>query len=169
VIGLASKLLPGLSVLAIPLAVLSACSNDNPPSSASKATAPASEGVTVEARKVDGLKTVLVDSKGFTLYVLVPEKKTAFSAVQWTCTGECVKSWRPLTVPAGATPAPGHGLSASLLSSAKRPEGTVQVTYNGFPLYTFKGDNSPGEANGLDQRNGWYLISPSGAVGPPEK
>jgi Secreted repeat of unknown function len=75
----------------------------------------------------------------------------------------------PATVAAGASPEPGHGLSASLLSSAKRPEGTTQVTYNGLPLYTFKGDNSPGEAKGLDQRNGWYLISSSGAVGPPEK
>ena len=44
----------------------------------------------------------------------------------------------------GAAPS-GEGVS---LGTVKRPEGTVQVTYKGTPLYTFTGDQQPGETKG---------------------
>jgi predicted lipoprotein with Yx(FWY)xxD motif len=83
--------------------------------------------------------TVLVDSQGMTLYHLSGEQNGKFICTSSTCVGV----WHPLTVAAGTTPA---GVSA--LATVKRPDGTVQVTYKGTPLYTFAQDTSPGQANG---------------------
>ena len=37
-----------------------------------------------------------------------------------------------------------------MLGTTKRKDGTIQVTYDGQPLYTYVGDKKPGEANGND-------------------
>ena len=49
----------------------------------------------------------------------------------------------PLTV-TGAKPAAGPGLDASKLGTHKRPDGLVQVTYNGFALYRYEYDTEWG-------------------------
>ena len=35
------------------------------------------------------------------------------------------------------------------LGTITRDDGTLQVTYNGLPLYFFKNDKAPGDANGI--------------------
>jgi predicted lipoprotein with Yx(FWY)xxD motif len=57
---------------------------------------------------------------------------------------------------------PGTGLDPSLIGSITRDDGTVQITYNGWPLYTYTQDVSPGDTNGQGKSDQWYLISPSG-------
>ena len=84
--------------------------------------------------------TILVDAQGMTLYHLSGEQNGKF-----ICTSSgCVQVWHPLTVQAGSTPS---GTVGSL-ATVKRPDGTVQVTYQGLPLYTFAQDTAPGQANG---------------------
>ena len=83
-------------------------------------------------------RTVLANTKGFTLYSLSVEPNGKF-----ICTGTCLSIWHPLTVAAGVTP---KGPVA--LGTVKRPEGTTQVTYKGLPLYTFNGDKAPGQTKG---------------------
>jgi predicted lipoprotein with Yx(FWY)xxD motif len=84
--------------------------------------------------------TVLVDSQGMTLYHLSGEQNGKF-----ICTSAaCLQVWHPLTAPAGATPSG----SVGSLSTVKRSDGSVQVTYKGTPLYTFAQDKQAGEANG---------------------
>jgi predicted lipoprotein with Yx(FWY)xxD motif len=84
--------------------------------------------------------TVLVDSQGMTLYHLSGEQNGKF-----ICTSTaCLQVWHPLTAPAGATPSG----SVGSLSTVKRSDGSVQVTYKGAPLYTFAQDTQAGEANG---------------------
>lgn len=51
-------------------------------------------------------------------------------------------------------PAVGAGLSAS--DFGVTPKG--QSTYDGLPLYTFKNDTMPGEANG--ESNAWPVAKP---------
>ena len=63
------------------------------------------------------------------------------------------------------SPTIGTGANASLTSTTSRPGGTKQVTYNGHPLYLFKGDSNPGDTNGqgLNAFGGsWYALSPAG-------
>jgi predicted lipoprotein with Yx(FWY)xxD motif len=55
----------------------------------------------------------------------------------------CTSIWHPLTVAAGVVPK-----GPVKLGTVKRPEGTVQVTYRGRPLYTFGGDKKAGQTKG---------------------
>jgi predicted lipoprotein with Yx(FWY)xxD motif len=83
--------------------------------------------------------TVLVTSKGRTLYSLSAERKGRFICVDMTC----LSFWHPLVVPAGATPTGSPGLG-----TVRRPDGRRQVTFHGGPLYTFSGDHARGDAKG---------------------
>jgi predicted lipoprotein with Yx(FWY)xxD motif len=56
----------------------------------------------------------------------------------------------------------GEGVDDSLLSTITRDDGTIQVTYNGWPLYLYSGDSLPGDQNGVRVESNWVLISPSG-------
>jgi len=49
-----------------------------------------------------------------------------------------------------------------------RPDGTRQVTVNGWPLYYFAGDLKPGDANGDGVNNNWYVIRLNGFPDEPE-
>ena len=40
----------------------------------------------------------------------------------------------------------------------KRPEGTLQVSFDGMPLYTFAGDSRPGQANGQGIGGVWFAV-----------
>lgn len=112
----------------------------------------------VSAAKVGDLGTILVTAKGMTLYDFHKDKggKSA-------CYDACAGAWPPLLTE-GNPQAQGPA-DRSMLGTTKRKDGTVQVTYNGWPLYTYVGDQKPGEANGndIDQFGGeWYALQPNG-------
>jgi predicted lipoprotein with Yx(FWY)xxD motif len=104
------------------------------------------------------LGMVLVDSKGFVLYDFHKDKGTTSA-----CYGQCAEVWPPLLTEGG--PKPSNGASASMLGTTKRKDGTIQVTYNGHPLYTYVADKKPGEANGNDFSSfgaQWYALKGNG-------
>ena len=52
-----------------------------------------------------------------------------------------------------------------MLGTTPRSDGKAQVTYNGHPLYTFAGDQKPGDTSGqgVNAFGGlWYVVSPAG-------
>jgi predicted lipoprotein with Yx(FWY)xxD motif len=102
----------------------------------------AGTATTVSVRHVDGVGNVLVDSKGMALYS--PQQETGGKVM---CTGSCTSIWVPLTLSASAKPT-GSSDVASKLGTVDRPDGAVQVTYRGKPLYTFAEDKSPGKVTG---------------------
>jgi predicted lipoprotein with Yx(FWY)xxD motif len=73
------------------------------------------------------------------------------------CTAGCIDTWPALTVAAGATPTGGASLTGKL-GTITRDDGTIQVTYNGKPLYFFKNDKAPGDANGIYEN--WEAVKP---------
>jgi predicted lipoprotein with Yx(FWY)xxD motif len=80
--------------------------------------------------------TILVDKNGKTLYTLT----NGGHAV--SCTGACASAWPPLLLPSGQP-----------------------ATHNGLALYTFSGDQSPGQANGegISSFGGvWHVVKVSG-------
>ena len=100
---------------------------------------------------------MLVDSRGMTLYHLSGEHSGKFICTSSACLG----IWHPLTVASGSTP---NG-SVGSLGIIKRPNGVVQVTYKGDPLYTFVKDTAPGQATGegIKDVGTWTVVSPGGA------
>jgi predicted lipoprotein with Yx(FWY)xxD motif len=117
-----------------------------------EAAAPA-EGASSVATGDSDLGTILVDGEGLTLYLFMPDAQGAS-----TCLDSCAATWPPLAGPATA----GEGADEALLSTADRPDGSAQVTYNGWPLYRFASDAAPGDANGQGIGNIWYVVDASG-------
>jgi predicted lipoprotein with Yx(FWY)xxD motif len=130
------------------------------PSSTTASNTAGSGAETIAAAGNSELGTLLVDSKGFTVYNFAKDRGMTSS-----CYGACAEFWPPVTTE--GAPTSGEGAQASKLGTTKRKDGTVQVTYAGKPLYTFAEDEQPGEASG----NGitafgavWNAVTPSGTV-----
>jgi predicted lipoprotein with Yx(FWY)xxD motif len=124
-------------------------------SSATQSSAPAVK--TVASAKYG---TVLVSASGRTLYRYTVDSKGVNR-----CTGVaiCNKYWPPLLVKATVKPTAGPGVKASLLGTITAKAGMRQVTYAGFPLYTFAGDAKAGVVNGEGFQKQWYVVNTSGA------
>jgi predicted lipoprotein with Yx(FWY)xxD motif len=121
--------------------------------------APAATGTAINIGSTK-LGQVLVDSNGLTVYLFLADKGTASSCNS----ASCVQYWPPVLT-TGA-PQAGSGVTASLLSTTVRADGTTQVTYAGHPLYRFVNDKAAGEATGQGVNAfgaPWYVVSPSGA------
>jgi predicted lipoprotein with Yx(FWY)xxD motif len=74
------------------------------------------------------------------------------------CSGGCLTRWPAVTVAAGATPTAGNGVSGTLATITRADNGSLQVTYNGLPLYFYAGDKAPGDTNG--SYTNWNLVKP---------
>jgi predicted lipoprotein with Yx(FWY)xxD motif len=90
-------------------------------------------------------KTLLATTKGRTLYSLSAERHGKFIC---TAASGCTSIWIPLTIASGVVPK-----GPVKLGTVHRPEGTVQVTYHGHPLYRFASDKKPGQTRGEGLRD----------------
>ena len=131
-----------------------------PAATTAPATAtPASEApmeATVNAEAVGDAGTILVDgATGLTLYIFTKDTKDSGKSV---CTGGCLDAWPALTVGAGETPTGGDGVTGTLGTITREDDGSLQVTYNGLPLYFFKNDAEPGDLNGVYEN--WETVAP---------
>lgn len=101
------------------------------------------------------LGKILVNSKGFTLYHLVKEdtgKNVCASSSQ------CRAIWPPLLLPNGVSkPTAGTGVTDKL-GTIDRPGLGKQVTYDGWPLYTYAGDSKAGDTTGQDFMHIWFAV-----------
>lgn len=153
----------GVFFLALLIAglALSACGGG---SSTTAAKNPHLPTYTVTTGSVGNLGTVLVDGKGITLYMFEPDHGTNRSV----CYGLCAQQWPPLLLPKGVTkPRAAGGANPSLLGVTRRRDGSLQVTYKGWPLYLFRYDSKPGQATGqaLNNLGGlWYVMNAAGKV-----
>jgi len=117
----------------------------------------------VSTGTVPGLGTVLVAGNGFTLYMFAPDKRSGVS----TCYNACATAWPPLLLTGTGAPVYGSGVNPHLLGTTRRTDGTVQVTYDGWPLYLWVSDSQPGQATGQGINNNgglWYVLNPAGQV-----
>lgn len=126
----------------------------------SAAAEPSTAVAVVAVGNAANVGQVLVDSKGMTLYYFEKDQK---GSGQSKCSGACASAWPPLITSGSAKLM--SGVQSSMLGTIKRSDGTTQVTYAGWPLYTFVGDKKPGEDNGTDSKAfgaTWYPLHPNG-------
>ena len=97
----------------------------------------------------------LTDAEGQSLYLFLNDAPYTSN-----CTGDCAENWPPLTTE--TSPLPGEGVEIVRLGTIEREGGARQITYDGWPLYTFAGDENSGNVAGQGVGEAWYLVSPEG-------
>lgn len=114
---------------------------------------PAALGVS----QTDDLGEFLVDAEGMTLYMFTEDTENTSN-----CYDDCAEAWPPLLTE--GEPTLGEGLDAALVSTTERTDGTVQVTYGGWPLYYWVQDAAPGDTTGQNVGEVWFVVSPAGEI-----
>lgn len=114
---------------------------------------------TVSLRKTN-LGQILVNSQGHTLYLFAKDRNGKSA-----CSGSCAKFWPPVL--SRAKPTAGPGVKPSLLGRMKRSNGSLQVTYNRHPLYTYAPDKQGGQTKGQGSvafGSKWWAVSARGTA-----
>lgn len=138
--------------------VASACSSGATPEAAE---APAEPTVIGAAERPIG--THLVDGEGLTVYLFTED-----SPGRSTCEGACLEAWPPVLT--SGPPVAGGGASQALLGTLTRPDGTLQVTYSGMPLYRFRSDMGEGDTRGQTVQGVWFVVGIDGEpIGAPSR
>jgi predicted lipoprotein with Yx(FWY)xxD motif len=151
------------ALLALGVLALAACGGSSyggsaatKPSASNKPAA--ASGAAVASGQTD-VGTVLVDQSGKTLYAFAADAKDHSN-----CSGSCAQYWPPVTVAKGS-PTASKGVSATL-GTTTRTDGSMQLTVNGWPMYTYAGDAKSGDATGQGKNLSgglWWVVDPSGA------
>jgi predicted lipoprotein with Yx(FWY)xxD motif len=89
----------------------------------------------------------LVNSQGMTVYVFDVDQPGVSN-----CYDQCAVAWPPVAYTGGALPA---GYSA-----ITRKDGTQQLAFDNRPLYTYIGDQAPGQTNGDGVDGTWHIVTP---------
>jgi predicted lipoprotein with Yx(FWY)xxD motif len=99
----------------------------------------------------------IVDLSGHTLYTFSRD-----TGGKPTCYGACAKAWPPALAENGARA--GGSAQPGKVGTAKRTDGTVQLTYDGHPLYRYSGDGQGDLKGEGDEAFGgeWQAIRPNG-------
>jgi len=101
--------------------------------------------------------TILVGaSNGMTLYYYTPDK----GAGKVTCTGACLTAWPPLLLSGADTNPTGDKSVTGTLGTIASPNGGMQVTYKGWPLYFWTKDTAPGDTTGQNVGGKWFVVPP---------
>lgn len=103
--------------------------------------------------RVAGFGSVLARSDRQALYYWDVEKRAGFKV---RCTGACAKLWPPLLVRSKAgVPAHVAGMKGTF-GAVRRPDGTLQLTYNRLPVYTYVHEG-PGVVR-CDNVGSWFVV-----------
>jgi predicted lipoprotein with Yx(FWY)xxD motif len=125
------------------------------PSTDAPAASPVEGSAAVAVNAATGpLGTYLAGPDGLTLYTFKPDGPNSS-----TCVGGCAEAWPPFTVEPGVDLAPGDGVDGAL-TTFLRADGTLQVAYDGAPLYYFANDTAPGDTNGQGLGDNWFVAEP---------
>jgi len=123
-------------------------SNSQTPALDAQTQTPPPANATVRLVDDPKLGQILTDNQGMTLYVFAKDQTNASN-----CNGACATIWPPLIVFDGAVNARAPGS----LGVVSRSDGSMQVTYNGMPLYSYAKDKAPGDTNGEGFNNLWFV------------
>jgi predicted lipoprotein with Yx(FWY)xxD motif len=100
----------------------------------------------------DELGEFLTDAEGMTLYIFTNDVPGSGASV---CNDDCAANWPPYFVEGATLPegTPGE------LTTITRDDGTMQLAYNGMPLYLWVGDTEAGQTTGEGVGDVWFVAS----------
>lgn len=104
------------------------------------------------------LGEIVVDAEGMVVYYFTnDEPDSGVSA----CEGGCLEAWPPVLSDSETPEA--EGVTGEL-GTIETPDGELQVTINGMPIYYFAEDEAPGDTNGQGVNEVWYVVAPDGTM-----
>ncbi len=152
-----------LFVMAGAALLLAACGasggSPSPSQEAPAASAPAGEAYEVDTATDATLGAILVGEDGKTLYIFKKD-----SGGKSACNGDCATKWPPFVLEEDETVTAGDGVTGALATIA-RDDGSMQVTYDGAPLYYFAADSAAGDVKGQGLNDVWFVATPAGSGG----
>jgi predicted lipoprotein with Yx(FWY)xxD motif len=99
----------------------------------------------------------LVDGDGMTVYKSYADEKEKSN-----CTGDCLTQWPPVLVDRAENLTNGSKTwLEGKLGTIPGPDGYLQVTYKGRPLYYSVLDTGPSDFNGQGIDENWYVVAPT--------
>ena len=104
---------------------------------------------------------MVVTGRGMTVYVYLPDQSQPSRTM---CTGDCANDWPPVLLTGRTSKV--SGVDGSRVGILVRPDGSRQLTLNGYPLYGFAADLRPGDIRGESVGETWFAIDPSGNFVP---
>jgi predicted lipoprotein with Yx(FWY)xxD motif len=135
---------------------ITACSTETP----TPTPTPSKTQVKLEVKNNATFGDHATNEAGESLYLFLNDTKDANTSA---CNDACAATWPAFTLdPSKAELVAGAGADGTKLGSFKRGDGTTQVTYNGWPLYRFSKDATPGDTNGQGVGSVWFLVSAEG-------
>ena len=120
-------------------------------------------GTILSANSTAQLGTVVVDGQGFTLYRFDNDTTKPPAS---NCAGECAQKWPPVLATPG-TPLTVEGVAQDVVGTINRPDGSVQLTLAGWPVYRYSGDPQPGATAGQGVGGTWAAVTPDGDKAEP--
>jgi predicted lipoprotein with Yx(FWY)xxD motif len=128
--------------------------NTQAATSTPEASVPVTGDTQIRATVSDTHGPILVDGDGVAVYLFTNDTQNGDASA---CTDEeCTAAWQPVTTT--GSPVAGAGVIQNLLGTITREDDTLQVTYNGWPLYY----SASGTANEHAAEGTWFLVLPSG-------
>lgn len=109
--------------------------------------------VVFSGTSADG-NAILVGANGMTVYSFANDTDGTSA-----CYDQCATNWPPLLVESEDALLAGFGASGEL-GVTERTDGTLQVTYNGMPLYYWKNDAARGDTTGDGVGGVWAIVAP---------
>lgn len=126
------------------------------PAAPEAADAPAPAATALVSTGTTSLGDVLVDASGLSLYGFTED----VDGVP-TCADACADAWPPVLLDSAELPA---DLDPAVFSVSERADGTFQLNAGVWPLYRFAGDAAPGDVNGQNSGDVWFLATPDGGL-----
>jgi predicted lipoprotein with Yx(FWY)xxD motif len=125
------------------------------PTASMPASSPAASGQDMLTVRKTSAGYVLATRSGQTIYWYSNDVKGSGKSA---CSGSCLTAWPAVT----GSPMAAAGVQlAGKLGTITRSGGVVQATYNGYPLYTYAQDMSPGQVLGNGVGGVWHVITGS--------
>lgn len=107
----------------------------------------------VQVRVDATLGHYLTDSSGMTLYVFSRDEPGVSN-----CVDQCAVNWPPVIVGDASLITSPLAMPAGL-GTTTRADGAVQLTYGGWPLYTWINDAAPGDTSGQAVGGVWWVAN----------